>query len=102
MAAKQLKDYLENGNVVNSVNFPSAKAPRNTPCRIAILHRNVANMIATATSFVAEAGININNLVSASRGEVGYMLLDIDAKIDEGTVARMRAQDGFISVRVFD
>ena len=102
MAAKQLKDYLENGNVVNSVNYPAAKAPRTTACRVTILHKNVANMIATATSFISEAGINISNLVSASRGEVGYMLLDIDAKIDEDTVARMCAQDGFYSVRVFD
>ena len=102
MAAKQLKDYLENGNVVNGVNYPAAKAPRTTACRVTILHKNVANMIATATSFISEAGINISNLVSASRGEVGYMLLDIDAKIDEDTVARMRAQDGFYSVRVFD
>lgn len=102
MAAKQLKDFLENGNVVNSVNFPQATAPRSGLCRISILHKNIANMIATATSFIAQKGINIANLVSASRGEIGYMLLDVDSEVDEQTIAQMQAQEGFIKVRVFN
>lgn len=102
MAARQLKDFLENGNVVNSVNFPAASAPRTGVCRISILHKNVANMIATATSFIAKKGINIANLVSASKGEIGYMLLDVDAAVDEETIKQMQAQEGFIKVRVFD
>lgn len=102
MAAKELKDFIENGNVVNSVNFPSASAPRTGVCRISILHKNVANMIATATSFIAKKGINIANLVSASRGDIGYMLLDVDAHVDEDTINQMQKQDGFIKIRVFD
>lgn len=102
MAAKELKDFIENGNVVNSVNFPSASAPRTGVCRISILHKNVANMIATATSFIAKKGINIANLVSASRGDIGYMLLDVDAHVDEETINQMQKQDGFIKIRVFD
>lgn len=102
MAARELKDFLENGNVVNSVNFPYATAPRTGVCRISILHKNIANMIATATSFIAKKGINIANLVSASKGEIGYMLLDVDAMVDEETIKQMQAQEGFIKVRVFD
>ena len=59
-------------------------------------------MIATATSFIAKKGINIANLVSASRGEIGYMLLDVDANVDEETIKQMQSQEGFIKVRVFD
>ncbi|MEG1394617.1 MAG: 3-phosphoglycerate dehydrogenase family protein [Clostridia bacterium] len=99
MAANQLKDYMENGNVTNSVNYPCAVAPRTTANRITILHANVANMIAKATNYIASQNINISNLVSASRGEIGYMLIDIDKKLPEATLKAMRNEEGFICVR---
>lgn len=101
MAAKQLKDYLENGNIVNSVNFPCASAPRTTPMRVTVLHKNVAHMIAKASSYVAHDGINISNLVSASRGEIGYMIMDLDGVLSDKTLQEMRAQDGFLAVKAF-
>ncbi|MGN0771292.1 MAG: 3-phosphoglycerate dehydrogenase family protein [Christensenellales bacterium] len=101
MAASQLKDYLENGNVVNSVNFPNASAPRITKFRITVLHKNVANMIAKASSFIADRGININNLVSASRGEIGYMIIDIDEDLPNSALEEMRGVEGFLAVNKF-
>ncbi|MGN0789164.1 MAG: 3-phosphoglycerate dehydrogenase family protein [Christensenellales bacterium] len=101
MAATQLKDYLENGNVVNSVNFPNASAPRCTKFRITVLHKNVANMIATASSFIADRGININNLVSASRGEIGYMIIDTDEDLPNSALEEMRKVEGFLAVNKF-
>ncbi len=101
MAANQLKDYLENGNVVNSVNFPNATAPRTTKYRITILHQNKANMIASASSFIASKNINIANLVSSSRGELGYMIFDIDEELPTEVLAEMRKQDGFLVVNKF-
>lgn len=101
MAAEELKDYLENGNIVNSVNFPNASAPRTTECRVTVLHKNVANMIAKATSFIAQHNINISNLVSAARGEIGYMILDIDGTLPDASIEEMRKQEGFLTVKVF-
>lgn len=101
MAAKQLKDYLENGNIVNSVNFPCASAPRTTAMRVTILHKNIAHMIAKASSFVAHDGINIANLVSASRGEIGYMIMDLDGILSDKTLREMQAEEGFLSVKTF-
>lgn len=102
MAANQLKDYLENGNVINSVNFPCCKAPRTTADRITILHKNVANMIAKATSKIAEQNINISNLVSSSRGELGYMILDIDKPVSDSFVEELNNVDGFLKVSYFN
>lgn len=100
MAAKELKDYIENGNVTNSVNFPNVSAPRTGKTRITILHKNISNMIATASAFLGEKGININNLVSSSRGNIGYMIIDADSDIDANLENEMVAQDGFLKVRI--
>lgn len=102
MAANQLKDYLENGNIINSVNFPCCKAPRTTKDRITVLHKNVANMIAKATSKIAEQNINISNLVSSSRGELGYMILDIDKPVSDSFVEELNNVDGFLKVSYFN
>lgn len=101
MAATELKDYLENGNVVNSVNFPIASAPRSTKYRVTVLHQNKANMIAAASSFIANQNINITNLVSSSRGELGYMIFDIDEELPTEVLNEMRKQEGFLAVNKF-
>lgn len=100
MAARELKDYIENGNIVNSVNFPNVSAPRTGKTRITILHKNISNMIAKASAFIGEKGINIDNLVSSSRGNIGYMIIDADGDISSDIVNEMTAQDGFLRVRV--
>lgn len=100
MAAKEIKDYLENGNIVNSVNFPCASAPRTGKSRITILHKNVSNMIAVATTFLSNKGINIANMVSASRGDIAYMIIDVDTEIDNTVANELLSQEGFLKVRV--
>lgn len=102
MAAKELRDFIENGNVVNSVNFPAAKAARSGEKRITILHENKATMIAKATSYLSENSINIENMISSSRGDLGYMILDIVGKLPEDALEKLSAIDGFIKVRIID
>lgn len=102
MAANEIKDYLENGNIINSVNFPRASSPRNTAGRITILHQNVSNMIANATSFLSAKGINISNMVSASKDNIAYMIIDVDSNVDEAIANELSTQEGFIKVRIFN
>ena len=102
MAAKELRDFIENGNVTNSVNFPAAKSPRSGDKRITILHENKATMIAKATSFLSENNINIENMLSASRGNLGYMILDVIGNLPANTLESLSKIEGFIKVRVID
>ena len=100
MAAQQLDDYLKNGNVTNSVNFPNVYAPASTRHRLSIVHRNMPNMISTATSALGNAGINIANLVSATKNDVGYMIIDTDTELEQSIVDSFTETQGFIKVRV--
>ena len=85
MAAKQIADYLENGNIVNAVNFPNVKMPRSGAQRICVLHRTVPNVLSRLTSLVSNEGINIENLSNGSRGEEAYTILDISRPVSEET-----------------
>ncbi len=85
MAAKQVADYLENGNIVNSVNFPQVSLPRTGAQRICVLHRNVPNVLSRLTSLVSAEGINIENMANGSRGEEAYTILDVSRAVSEET-----------------
>ena len=98
MAAKQLKEYIENGNIVNSVNYPNCSAPKAFPCRLAILHLNQRNMIAQFTTILADKHINIDNLVNASKGNYAYTIIDIES-IDDDAFNAMAQIDGIIKIR---
>lgn len=100
MAARQLMDYIENGNVTNSVNFPSLSGPKTGVARICVLHKNVANMIASFTSKVAEAGINIDSMVDKSKGDNAYCIIDVDGEVTLALVDAISKIDGVIRVRV--
>ena len=100
MAAKQLVDYIENGNIVNSVNYPSCSAPRTGAMRIAIHHLNQQNMIAQMTAMVAAEHINIENMVNRSKGSYAYTIIDTNTHVSEETVAKMTAVDGILRIRV--
>ena len=101
MAVNELRDYLENGNIVNSVNYPACDhGPLTTKQRICIAHKNITNMIAQYTSILGESGINISDLVDKSRGDYAYCLIDIDDEIDDATVAKLEEIEGVIRVRV--
>ena len=100
MAVKQLQDYLDNGNIRNSVNFPALNAGTcQTEARVAILHRNIPNMLSQITAFFGQNGLNIENLASKSRGSYEYTLLDISAPMPHDTVERLKAIDGVLRVR---
>ena len=99
MAAQQLSDYLLYGNIVNAVNFPAVEmAPSGLP-RICIVHENKPNMISQFTTLFGDKGVNIENLLNKSKGDVAYTLLDVE-KADDATVAALQAVDGVIRVRV--
>ena len=100
MAAEQLADYLENGNIKNSVNFPAVSAPRTAPYRITIAHKNVPNAIATATKHIGDNNINIANMVSASRGDLGYMIIDTDTELTPSIVNDLKSVPEFIRIRI--
>lgn len=101
MAAEALRDFLENGNVRNSVNFPEALLLR-TPgtTRIAVANRNVPNMVGQISTSLARAGINIADLLNKSRGEYAYTLIDTDGMVDAALVAGIRQIEGVLSARI--
>ena len=81
MVVDQVRDYLEHGNVANAVNFPDVVMPRESPYRLAIANANVPNMLGQISTAMAQAGLNIHNMVNKSRGEMAYTLVDIDSAI---------------------
>ena len=100
MAAKQLIDYIENGNIVNSVNYPTCSMPRTTAIRLVILHNNIPNILAQITGTVAKDGINISNLTNQSKGNYAVTILDIDGAVSDEAIAHISQVEGIIRVRV--
>ena len=101
MAVKELKDYLENGNIKNSVNYPACDMGVCTKTgRVAIFHKNIANMITKFTAEFGKNGINISDMTNKSRGEYAYTMMDIEAPATEEIVAALSAIDGVFRVRV--
>ena len=101
MAAKELVDYIENGNITHSVNFPDVSAPRSTSSRIAVMHNNVEGVISKVTSAISASGINIANIIDKSKKDKAYMIVDLDAKISDKTVKEIESFDFVTRVRVF-
>ncbi len=101
MAADALRDFLEHGNIRNCVNFPEAVLPPLAGSqRIAIANSNVPNMVGQISTCLAEAGLNIAELLNRSRGEYAYTLIDAEGAADEALIERMRAIDGVLSARL--
>lgn len=100
MAARQLTDYIENGNIVNSVNYPANSQARSGAARVCILHKNVANMIAGFTAVISASGLNIENLSDKSRGEYAYCIIDVSAPVPEDVAAKISAIEGVLKVRI--
>ncbi len=99
MVAVNLRDYLENGNVRHSVNFPEAVMPRTPGARLAIANANVPNVIGQVSTALADAGANIADLLNKSRGELAYTLVDVDGELAPDVVGRISAIDGVLAVR---
>ena len=99
MIAKQVKDYLEHGNIVNSVNFPDSKMPRAGEERLAMTHRNIPNMVRQITKEIAEEGANIVDMLNKSRGEFAYTLIDIEKEISNRVIENIKQVEGILKVR---
>ena len=99
MVVDQLRDYLEHGNVVNAVNFPTVAMARESSYRIAIANANVPNMLGQISTAMADAGLNIHNMVNKSRGDMAYTLVDVDSAVAPGVLDAIRAIEGVLSVR---
>ncbi len=99
MVVDQVMDYLENGNIVNSVNFPLAMMPRESPFRIAVANQNVPNMLGQISTAMARAGLNIHNMLNKSRGETAYTVVDLDSAPPEAVIGEISAIEGVLCVR---
>jgi D-3-phosphoglycerate dehydrogenase len=99
MVADNLRDYLENGNIRYSVNFPEADMPRADAYRITIANKNVPNMVGQISTILADAGLNIEDMLNKSRGELAYTIVDLDSDVPEAVVEQIRGIDGVLKVR---
>ena len=101
MAVKEMINYLKNGNIVNSVNYPNCDMGVCSQAgRVAIFHRNIANMITKFTACFGDEGINISDMMNKSRGEVAYTMMDIETPADEEIIKKLQSIDGVFRVRV--
>ena len=101
MAVQEMMDYLENGNIKNSVNYPNCDmGVCRMASRVAVLHLNIPNMIGQVTGILAAGNVNISDMTNKSRDKYAYTLLDLESPIDEGTVEKLRAIKGVLRVRV--
>ncbi len=99
MVVDNVREFLENGNVTRSVNFPDAVLHRTRPYRVAIPHRNVPNMVAQILTALAAQDLNIADMLNQSKDELSYTIVDLDAAPSETTLERIRAVDGILSAR---
>ena len=95
MAANELINFLENGNIVNSVNMPRCVMDRSTDVRICLVHKNIPNMISQISKYFSERNVNIENMINKSRGEYAYTMVDVDHELKEEINF-----EGLLSVRV--
>jgi D-3-phosphoglycerate dehydrogenase len=99
MVVEQLREFLEQGTVRNSVNFPAVDMARESPHRIAIANANVPNMVGQISTTMAQAGLNIHNMVNKSRGEMAYTLVDLDSAAAPDVISRIAQIPGVLSIR---
>ena len=99
MVADEVSDYLENGNVTNSVNFPEVMMPRTEGYRIGIVNSNVPNMVGQISTAMADAGLNIIDLLNKSKGDLAYTLADVDKEIPQTVLDAIASIDGVLAVR---
>lgn len=100
MVADQIKDFLENGNIRNSVNFPAVKLPRGGKSRVALTHKNMPDMIAKISTVVGDSGFNIHHLRNESKGDLAYTLMDIECEIGEDLIEKFAAIEGVLKSRL--
>ncbi len=99
MVVEQVRDYLEHGNVRNAVNFPDVTMVRESPYRLGIANANVPNMVGQISTAVAQAGLNIHNMLNKSKKDVAYTLVDVDSAVPRKVIDRIAAIEGVLAVR---
>jgi len=99
MVADQVRDFLENGNILNAVNFPDVVMPRESLYRVSIANANVPNMLGQISTAMAKSGLNIHNMLNKSKGEMAYTLVDVDSKVPAGVIERISRIEGVLAVR---
>ncbi len=100
MVADQVRDFLENGNIRNAVNFPDVVVPRESAYRLIVANANVPNMLGQISSAMAAAGLNINDMVNRSRGDLAYTVVDVDSPLPETVRAQIAAIPGVMMARI--
>jgi D-3-phosphoglycerate dehydrogenase len=100
MVVDQVREFLENGNISNSVNFPAVNMPREAAHRVAVASANIPNMVGQISTAMADAGINIHNMVNKSRGDIAYTMLDLDSPAPETALSKIKAIEGVMNVRL--
>lgn len=100
MVADNIRDFLQNGNIRHSVNFPETQMPREGDNRLTIANMNVPNMVGQISTCLADAGLNIHDMLNKSRGDIAYTLVDLDGSVSAATMQRIREIDGVLSARV--
>ena len=100
MAAKELRDFLENGNIKNSVNFPNVEMERSGVQRLCIVHRNIPAMLANITLQLSKDGVNVENMTNKSKGDYAYTIVDAGAPVDEAVISDIKKVPGIIRMRV--
>lgn len=100
MAAQELAEYLENGNITNSVNLPNCYMDRETETRITIIHKNIPNMLTKFSAFVADMGLNISHMLNKSKKDYAYTIIDVDGKVCDDIVDKIKAVGDVLAVRV--
>ena len=100
MAADQLMDYLENGNIHNSVNYPPTKMARNGGSRITFTNSNVPKVLGSVLSILADAELNVVDMVNKSRGNIAYNIIDVEGELDQGIAEAIAAVEGVVRIRI--
>ena len=100
MAAQELRDYLENGNISNSVNLPNLAMRRSGECRICVIHKNVPTILSSIVNLVSDLEINVENLINKSKKDLAYTMIDINQSVGENMVAAIQRMEPTIRVRV--
>lgn len=100
MAVNQVQDFLENGNIKNSVNFPNSNMPRNGGNRLIIANKNIPRMVGNITTALADENINIADMLNKNRGDIAYNIIDIDGEISKEQIEKIREIEGIIMVRL--
>jgi D-3-phosphoglycerate dehydrogenase len=100
MVAEQVKNYLETGNVVNSVNFPNVSMPRGTDYRLVVCNANVPNMVGQISTIMASANLNIHDMINQARGDIAYTIVDVDSEIPPDVLDSIKQIDGIMLARL--